>query len=146
MLSRAMRWLALDLGTRRVGAALCDAQERVVTPLAAFPFERLMNEVQAIVREYSVEGIVVGVPTTGRGQGRGEVRARNVIARLAVLGLPVENEDERGTTAAAESLLRQAGVPPRRWAGRVDSLSAQLILESFLARRRRDVRLGPTAP
>ncbi len=131
-----MRWLALDLGKRRVGAALCDSEEAVITTLPPFPFETLWESVTAIVTEYGVEGIVVGVPVTRRGEGRGEARAEQVVVRLAGLGVPVEREDERGTTAAAEVLLREAGVPRRRWPGRVDSLAARLILESFLDRRR----------
>jgi putative Holliday junction resolvase len=131
-----MRWLALDLGRRRVGAALCDSAEVVTSTLPSFPLANLLEKVTAIVAHYGVEGIVVGVPVTKSGAGRGEVRAARVVACLARLGLPVEREDEGGTTAAAEALLREAGVPRRKWAGRVDSLAARLILESFLDRRR----------
>jgi len=131
-----MRWLALDLGRRRVGAALCDSAETVTTTLPPFAFESLLESITAIITGYGVEGIVVGVPVTRRGKGRGEARAAEVVARLAGLGLPVEREDERGTTATAEALLREAGVPRHKWAERVDSLAAQLILESFLDRRR----------
>ncbi len=131
-----MRWLALDLGRRRVGAALCDSAETVTTALPSFALESLLESVTAIITEYGVEGIVVGVPVTRRGGGRGEARAAEVVARLAGWGLPVEREDERGTTAAAEALLREAGVPRRKWPERVDSLAARLILESFLDRRR----------
>lgn len=140
-----MRWLALDLGRRRVGAALCDSAESVATPLPAFRFAVLLEKVTAIVSEYGVEGIVVGVPLTRAGASRGEARAEETVALLAGLGIPVEREDERGTTAAAEALLRAAGVPKRRWPERVDSLAARLILESFLERRRREFRSTPRA-
>lgn len=137
ILSDGMRWLALDLGRQRVGAALCDSSEEVATALPPFPFQTLIESVAAIVTEYGVEGIVVGVPVTRAGASRGEARAEEAVARLAALRIPIEREDERGTTAAAEALLRAGGVPRRKWAQRIDSLSARLILESFLDRRRR---------
>lgn len=127
----------MDLGKKRVGVAICDSRESLATALPPFPWGALLENVAAMIREYGVEGIVVGVPSTARGSSRGEVRATEVMARLAELGVPVEREDERGTTAAAETLLRDAGVPRRRWRERVDSLAAQLILEAFLERRRR---------
>lgn len=136
-----MRWLALDVGISRVGLAVCDAGERVVTPLRPLDFpgvEGMVPALAPIVREYGVEGLVVGVPVTRAGAGRGERRVGEVEGRLRALGLPVESEDERGTTAAAETLLREAGVPRRRWRDVVDGVAAQLILESFLARRKRE--------
>ncbi|MEP0775439.1 MAG: Holliday junction resolvase RuvX [Acidobacteriota bacterium] len=132
-----MRWLALDLGKERVGVAICDSRETLATALPPLPRAALLESVTAMIREYGVEGIVVGVPLTARGESRGEARAEEVVARLEELGVPVEREDERGTTAAAETLLRDAGVPRRKWRERVDSLAAQLILEAFLERRRR---------
>lgn len=137
MLLIRMRWLALDVGKRRVGVAICDARESLATALPSFPWTALLENVAAIINEYGIEGIVIGVPATVRGASRGEARVEEAVARLAVLGVPVECEDERGTTAAAQTLLRAAGVPRRKWRGRVDSLAAQLILESFLDRRRR---------
>lgn len=141
-----MRWLALDLGRRRVGAALCDDREVVITTLPPFRFAALLASVTAIVNEYGVGGIVVGVPVTRSGQGRGEARAEEALARLAGLGVAVAREDERGTTAAAEALLREAGVPRRAWPDEVDSLAARLILESFLDRRHRPPPHPPSPP
>jgi putative Holliday junction resolvase len=136
-----MRWLALDVGSRRVGVAVCDAQERVATALEAFAFtgpERVADEVTSLVRTWEAEGVVVGVPRTRTGQGRGERRVRAVVAALeSRLPVAIEVTDEWGTTAAAEGLLAEAGVPERRWRELVDSLAARIILEGFLAMRGR---------
>jgi putative Holliday junction resolvase len=134
-----MRWLSLDVGSRRVGTALCDPQEKVATALDAFAFtgpEDVADRVAALVRTWEADGVVVGVPLTRGGQGRGERRVSAVVAALrARLGVPVEVVDERGTSVAAEELLAEAGVPRRRWRDLVDSLAARLILESFLTLR-----------
>jgi putative pre-16S rRNA nuclease len=134
-----MRWLALDVGSRRVGVAVCDAQEEVATALEAIPFagpERVAEDVALLVRTWEADGVVVGVPRTRSGQGPGERRIRSVVAALRThLKVAVEVEDEWGTTAAAEELLAEAGVPRRRWRDLVDSMAARIILEGFLAVR-----------
>ncbi len=136
-----MRWLALDIGARRVGVAASDTDEKVVTPLAPLAYRgplRLAEDARALIDRLGAGGVVVGVPRTRGGRGRGERRVADVVAALrAIVSVPVELEDERGTTAAAESLLAEAGVPPRRWEALVDGLAARLILEGHLAARER---------
>jgi putative holliday junction resolvase len=131
-----MRWLALDVGRVRVGVAVSDGEGRVVTPLPPLLFagpDALADAVAALVREREVGGVAIGVPVTKSGEGRGERRVAAVLAALrARLAVPVETVDERGTTVAAQALLREAGVPPRRWDSVIDGLAARLILESFL--------------
>ncbi|MFI5167821.1 MAG: Holliday junction resolvase RuvX [Thermoanaerobaculales bacterium] len=145
-----MRWLALDLGSRRVGVAMCDADEKVVTalrPLAYAGPERLAENVERLVHEWGAGGLVVGVPCTRTGQSRGERRAAAVVAACqGVVTVPIELEDERGTSAAAAALLAEAGVPRRRWAALVDSVSARIILESHLATAARKRRGGIDLP
>jgi len=133
-----MRWLALDVGARRVGAAVGSTPGATATALPPFPFtgpDGVVRKVVELVREWDAGGVVVGVPHTRGGQGRGERRVRAVIESLrAHLSLPVRTVDEGGTTAAAERLLREAGVPRPRWRERIDGVAARLILEDFLAR------------
>jgi putative Holliday junction resolvase len=137
-----MRWLALDVGSRRVGVAVCDERESVATPLPPFPFagpERVAAAVARLAHEWQAGGVVGGVPRTRAGQGRGERRVAAVVEVLRVrLALTVETVDESGTTKAAERLLAEAGVPRRRWPELVDSTAARLILEGHLAMRGQD--------
>jgi putative holliday junction resolvase len=134
-----MRWLALDVGSKRVGVAVCDAEERVATALRPLPFSgaaALATAVARLVAELEAGGVVVGVPVTRLGQGRGEARVAAVVAALeSVLPVGVVTVDERGTTKEAEQLLAEAGVPRRRWDDLVDGLAAKLILETHLAAR-----------
>ncbi len=134
-----MRWLALDVGSRRVGVAVCDEEERVATSLPAFPYagpDGVVRDVRRLLQTWSAGGVVIGVPITRGGLGRGERRVAGVVAALREsLGVPIETADERGTTKAALSLLEDAGVPRRRWQDLVDSTAARLILEGHLATR-----------
>lgn len=111
-----------------------------MTALPAFPYAgpaRTAAVIAELAREWEAGGVVVGVPRTRGGEGRGELRVQAVVVALrAHLGIVVETADESGTTKAAEQLLAEAGVPRRRWSDLVDSTAARLILESHLASRR----------
>jgi putative Holliday junction resolvase len=134
-----MRYLALDIGSRRVGVAICDADERVPSPLPALAYtgpERLADAVAGLVSEWEAEGVVVGIPVTRAGNGPGERRVAKVVISLRErLWVPVETVDETGTSADARALLADAGVPRSRWPDLVDSVAARLILEAYLASR-----------
>ena len=136
-----MRWLALDVGAQRVGAAVCDDGELLVSALPALPYrgpERLAETVAALATAQGAGGVVVGVPVTRGGDGPGERRVAKVVASLrARVTVPVETVDETGTTVAARALLEDAGVPRRRWPELVDSAAARVILEGFLAKQRK---------
>ncbi len=130
-----MRWLALDVGARRVGVAVGSAPDGPATALPPFAFtgpEGVAVRVVDLVGEWDAGGVVVGVPYTREGQGRGQRRAAYVVEALrARLSIQVRTADESGTTAAAERLLAEAGVPRRRWHDLVDGVAARLILERF---------------
>jgi putative pre-16S rRNA nuclease len=143
-----MRWLALDVGTRRVGVAISDDAEQIVTPLPALPWRgavRLAEAVIDLAARRGVEGLVVGIPVTQRGEGRGEARVAAVAAALRDrFAREVIMADERGTTRDARDALAAAGVPRRRWDELVDGVAAKAILERWLEERRRRRSPGAT--
>ena len=145
---RGVRWLALDVGSRRVGVALSDEGETVVTPLSAVPWRgpaSLAETVASLVARWAADGVVVGRPTTRRGGGRGEVRVAAVVAALERrVSAPVVTVDERGTTGIAQAQLAESGIPRRRWPELVDSLAAKAILDTWLESRRRSSGDGST--
>lgn len=132
-----MRWLAVDAGTVRVGLAICDPEERLAVPLEIVTASAAYPAIRAIVAREGVEGIVVGLPVhMAGGEGESASMARRLGERIASgLGVPVEYEDERLTSAEAERLRGQPGIRQAR-SRPSDDLAAVLILEQFLARRR----------
>ena len=125
-----MRWLGIDPGEARVGIAACDPDERVAVPLEVVPANAAFPAIRAIARREEIGGIVVGLPRLLSGEeGAAAAAARALGERLrSRLELPVEYEDERLTSVAAER------VTPR---GRdSDDLAAALLLQQFLDRRR----------
>ncbi len=143
-----MRALGLDLGTRRVGAAVSDSAGSVATPVVTIEVGRGRRldvaAVANLVREYEAEIVVVGLPRSLDGnEGPAAKRARAEIGRLSrALSVPVVAWDERLSTVSAQRNLREAGVGGRQSRGVVDQVAAAVILQSWLdAGRPRDHEL-----
>ena len=125
----AMRWLGVDPGSVRVGVAACDPEERVAVPIEIVPASAAFPAIRAIVKREEIGGIVIGLPRTLEGvEGETARAARKLGERLTRLGLPVEYEDERLTSVAAER-----GMPRGESA---DDIAAALLLQQFIDRRR----------
>ena len=133
--------LGVDFGLKRVGFAVCDETRILATPLDAYKTSSMRDTIDraaALAKEHSVVGIVVGLPLNMDGSESaqsGRVRAfcRNL---ERVSGLPVELVDERLTTVEADELLRDAGVKPKDRAALIDSMSAKVILQSFIENKK----------
>ena len=135
-----MRALALDVGDARIGLAISDPGGIVCLPIEALVRGEDSDDLAAVIelaQREGVEMIVVGLPLSLDGThgpaARKMRRFTSALRRSA--DIPVQSWDERFTTAEAEGRLRQAGFQPSRDRARLDSMSAVIILESFLAAR-----------
>lgn len=131
-----MRLLGLDLGDRHVGVAILDTQAPVALPLPALAHNRsFIKQLLAVISEKEIDEIVIGLPLTLSGHDSpqtGKVRSEATKISEAT-GKPVHLEDERFTTRQASQLLGGSqGLPPHH----LDSVSAQLILESWWNRQK----------
>lgn len=128
--------LALDLGTRTIGTALCDAGWRFATPAKTlkrgkFGADRALLE--GIVASRSVRGIVLGLPLNMDGSSGPRAQSSRAYARnLAPLGLPVLLWDERWSTADAERGLIGQDMSRAKRAERIDSAAAAVILQGAI--------------
>ena len=137
-----MRLLAVDLGTRRIGLAVCNPEETLV--VGAGVIERTRGDdpvtaVAAAAREREAERVVVGLPLNMDGSyGPKAAEAKAFSERLReVLTVPVLLHDERLSSAAAEDRLRGVEEMTRaRKRTHTNQVAAQVILESFLASKR----------
>jgi putative holliday junction resolvase len=132
-----MRWLGVDAGLARVGLAISDPDERYAVPLEVVPASAAFPAIRAIVKREGIEGVVVGLPLTMRGdEGEAARMARRLGERIErALPVTVEYEDERLTSAEADRL---AGSTARGGRAR-DDVAASLILQQFLDRRQEQV-------
>ncbi|HKY60849.1 MAG TPA: Holliday junction resolvase RuvX [Gemmatimonadota bacterium] len=135
------RVLAVDIGERRVGLALAEPGRALVEGLPTVDRKTLkgtlVDEIRRIAAERAVDRIVLGIPLSMDGsEGPAARLAREFEAELAAaLEVPVEEWDERLSTEAARTRLRQIGYSEREMRSRLDQLSAVLMLEGWLRAR-----------
>jgi putative Holliday junction resolvase len=135
--------LGVDLGSRRIGVAVTDADQRVATGVTAIARsgERAKDHgaLAALVDDYQAVGVVVGLPIALSG-GIGPA-ARAVLDEVEEIrqatGVDVDTVDERLTTRAAEGALRAAGRRVRDQRGVIDQSAAAVLLQTWVERRRR---------
>jgi putative Holliday junction resolvase len=136
------RLIAVDLGERRIGVAVCDPQQVVAQPLTTLtrrPGRRFpLKQLRTYIQEYDVVGFVIGLPLSPEGLELEGARAARHVALLIreKTGRPVEFWDERMTTSRALSAIRELGGGIRGRKGEVDQLAATVLLQTFLDSRK----------
>lgn len=130
--------LGLDLGTKTIGTALCDAGWAFATAGKTLPkgkFARDKAALEALCSERSVAGIVLGLPLNMDGSAGPRAQASRSFARnLAVLEKPILLWDERWSTTTAERDMLVQNMSRARRADRIDSHAAAVILQGAIDR------------
>jgi putative holliday junction resolvase len=130
------RLMGLDVGTRTIGIALCDAGWTIATPaelLKRAKFAADLARLRDIAAAERVAGIVVGLPLNLDGSDSPRTQSVRAFARnLAPLGLPVLLWDERWSTQAVTRTLIDADASRARRAELVDKMAAAYILQGAI--------------
>ena len=127
-----MKVVAIDLGLKRIGLAL-SVMESIVTPLDAVMRKnrnQASSEVREVIKEWGAEAVVVGIPLGGSSEDEMRRRVEHFMKLVAFEG-KVYMQDEAGTSLEAEE--RMKGKIRQKKDGKVDSISAQIILERWLS-------------
>ncbi len=131
------RILGIDFGPARTGLALSDESQTLASPLPAWERRNKMElaeHLQALISEYQIERIVLGFPRNLDGS-EGEM-AQEVSAlkeKLAQsLGIEIVLWDERLSSVSARRHLKEHRISTKRKKSVVDTISAVLILQSYL--------------
>ncbi len=133
----AMRILAIDYGSVRVGLALSDLTGTLARPLPFIPAKtdaKLAREITALVEKESIELILLGLPRHMNGSlGKA---AEQVQAFAAILGqatpIRIKLVDERLSTVQASRQLQEAGKNSRTQRSQIDSEAAAVLLQGYL--------------
>jgi putative holliday junction resolvase len=142
---RPPRYLALDVGSKRIGIAVSDELGLTAQPVLTLERRRKtrddLRSLARLARRYNVAGIVVGHPLHMSGeQSPRASRTRAFALELGELaGLPIHMWDERLTTKEAHQILYTTGHARQQHHRVVDQVAATLILQSFLDERRNAV-------
>ena len=137
-----MRILGLDYGSRTVGVAISDlmgwtAQSlETITRKEENKLRKTLARIEALVKEYEVEKIVLGYPkhmNNDEGDRCEKTESfKEMLERRT--GLPVILQDERMSTASAERILMEGGVRRENRKEFVDKMAAAFILQAYLDR------------
>ena len=132
-----MRILALDHGSKRIGVAISDELQMIAQPLEfipAEPFAQFLARLKEILRDKSVEMILVGLPRNMDGSyGPAALKVQEFVAILKeTVGIPLKTWDERLTSSQANRFLIEAGVRRDQRKQKVDKTAAAILLQSYL--------------
>ena len=130
------RLLGLDVGTKTIGTALCDAGWSFASPaelIRRTKFQRDKAALLGIVGTQSVVGLVVGLPLNLDGSESPRSQSTRAFARnLADFGLPILLWDERWSTQAVQRQMIAEDLSRAKRAERVDRLAASYILQGAI--------------
>lgn len=130
------RLIGLDVGTKTIGTAFCDAGWSFATAAKTIKRTKFGADkaaIEQLVRDQEIRGLVIGLPLNMDGTDSPRTQSTRAFARnIAVLGLPVLLWDERWSTQAVERAMIDADMSRAKRAERVDSAAAAFILQGAI--------------
>lgn len=130
------RLIGLDVGTKTIGVALCDAGWTVATAaelIRRAKFSVDLERLKSIAASQQAAGIVVGLPLNLDGSESPRTQSTRAFARnLEQLALPILLWDERWSTQAVTRTLLDADASRARRAELVDKMAAAYILQGAI--------------
>ena len=134
--SNKVRFIGLDLGSKRIGVSICDERQSIATPFKTINktnTNELIDELKMIIKENNIGGIIVGNPINMDGTlGRSAQSVNDVASNISKsIDLPVILWDERlSTVGAFNSSLLDVNVSKR--VKTIDQNAAAFILQGAI--------------
>jgi len=126
----------LDVGTKTIGLATCDATWSFATPAETIRRTKFAADIKSLknfIDRYSLAGLVVGLPLNLDGSDSPRTQSVRAFARnLLALDLPLLLWDERWSTVAVERTMIEADMSRARRAERIDAHAAAHILQAAI--------------
>lgn len=126
----------LDVGTKTIGLAICDAGWHFAGPLQTLRRSKFTQDRAALrdlITRENVVGLVVGLPLNMDGTDSPRTQSTRAFARnIAPLNLPLLLWDERWSTQAVERAMISADVSRAKRAEKIDALAAAHILQGAI--------------
>ncbi|MCR4442034.1 MAG: Holliday junction resolvase RuvX [Peptococcaceae bacterium] len=134
-----MRILGLDVGDKRIGVAVSDGlglTAQGLTTIVRSDIKKDIERLAAIIREHSIEKIIVGLPRNMNGTYGPQAEKTKEFVKLLRKEIPLEVVfwDERLTTALARRTLLEGDVSRKKRREVIDRMAAVVILQGFLDR------------
>ena len=131
------RLLGIDPGNRNIGFAICDENKKVATPLKVLQkskFEVLIKEINQIIKENLIKGIVIGNPinmdgTSGKSSQSANDFAKNLSKNVTI---PITMWDERLSSEGSFKITKELGTNVTNRANKLDKNAAAFILQGAI--------------
>ena len=135
--SNKVRFIGLDLGSKRIGVSICDERESIATPFKTINktnTNELIDQLKVIIEKNNIGGIIVGNPVNMDGSlGRSAQSVNDVASNISKsIDLPVCLWDERLSTVGAFNLSRQLDVNVSKRVKNIDQNAAAFILQGAI--------------
>ena len=136
-LSGGSRLLGIDLGTKRIGIAISDYNQKIATPLQTLDNSKqgiLIDELESIIAEYDIRGIIIGNPINMDGTyGKSSQSAKDIAINISnKIDIPVSLWDERLSTVGAFNLSSELDINVSKREKDIDKFAAAFILQGAL--------------
>ena len=131
------RILGIDPGKKNIGIAICDENRAVATPLKTIEknkFDNVIKEIELIIKENNVKGIVIGNPINMDGSiGKSSQSAKDFSTNLSKnITIPITMWDERFSSSAAFKITNKLGTNTTNKVKNLDKNAAAFILQGAI--------------
>ena len=131
------RLLGIDPGKKNIGFAICDENKKVATPLKVLQkskFEVLIKQINQIIKENHIKGIVIGNPinmdgTSGKSSQSASDFAKNLSKNITI---PVTMWDERLSSEGSFKITKELGTNVTNRVHKLDKNAAAFILQGAI--------------
>lgn len=130
------RLIGLDVGTRTIGTAFCDAGWSFSSPAELIRRTRFAADrsaLEVLIATQAIKGVVIGLPLNLDGSDSPRTQSVRAFARnIEAIGLPILLWDERWSTQAVERAMVAADISRAKRAERIDNAAAGWILQGAI--------------
>ena len=131
------RLLGIDPGSKNIGFAICDENKKVATPLKIIlkkKFEIIVKEINEIINENDIKGIVIGNPINMDGSmGKSSQSANDFAKNLSTnITIPITLWDERLSSEGTFKITRELGTNVSKRVKNLDKNAAAFILQGAI--------------
>ena len=131
------RLLGIDPGNRNIGFAICDENKKVATPLKVLQkskFEVLIKQINQIIKENDIKGIIIGNPinmdgTSGKSSQSANDFAKNLSQNITI---PITMWDERLSSEGSFKITKELGTNASNRVNKLDKNAAAFILQGAI--------------
>ena len=131
------RLLGIDPGYKNIGFAICDENKKVATPLKVLQknkFEVLIEQINKIIKENNIKGIVIGNPinmdgTSGKSSQSANDFAKNLSKNITI---PITMWDERLSSEGSFKITKELGTNTSNRVNKLDENAAAFILQGAI--------------